>query len=219
MPIVLAVWANNTVSMIKMRSGFTMLDLYVEIDREADPLDCQCYVTRHDVDGLYITFDWKFDDKDRIVTPKFSNLTLDTLAGNLKRLRWPSDIRKQYSRELSENVRKQTVLDNAPACAFGQIPDMPSVPAPSFTVEQIRAMEQFCGVYLSYDSDGMCHYVGESINVPVRVSKSRPEIRERMIGIVKCAPYERKRIEAYFTALLDPPGNAISTHRMMSRQK
>jgi hypothetical protein len=218
-PIVLAVWPNNTVSMIKMLPGFTMLDLYVEIDQEADPLDCQCYVTRHDDDGLYITFDWKFDDKDRIVTPKSSNLTLGTLAGKLKRLCWPSDIQRQYLRELSKNVRRQTVLDSAPASAFGQIPDMPAVPEPSFTVEQIRAMEQFCGVYLSYDSDGMCHYVGESINVPARVSKSREEIRERMIGIVKCLPYERKRIEAYFAALLNPPGNAISTHRMMSRHE
>ena len=76
-------------------------------------------------------------------------------------------------------------------------------------------MDPFCGVYFSYNEDGSCHYVGESKNVTQRVTKSRDEIGGRRIGLVKCEPQDRKRIEAFYVAMLNPPGNAISTHRML----
>lgn len=92
--------------------------------------------------------------------------------------------------------------------------EFPEEPVKTFSVAEVRGMSPFCGVYFAYNSDGSCHYIGESKDVTSRVAGSRQEIGERRIGFVKCEPHERKRIEAYFVALFDPPGNACSTHRM-----
>jgi len=218
MPIVIAVWPNNTISVLRMWTGFTMLDLFSEIDHEAGPLDAICYLVRGDEDGMHITFDWKCLDDGSAVGPKSMHVGLGKICGRIKKLPWPSDIQKQWYRKLEADIRRG---DAAEACRFlaaEDIPRMPSPPPPSHTVEEVRSMETFCGVYLAYDPDGSCHYVGESLDVPGRVSKSRPEIGDRLIGLIRCVKRERKRIEAYFIAMLDPPGNAISTHRMASKE-
>lgn len=217
MPIVIAVWPNNTISVLRMWNGFTMLDLFTEIDHEAAPLDATCYLVRSDDDGMHITFDWKGLDDGSAVGPKSLGVGIGKMCGKIKRLSWPKDIFKQWARALERDIRKE---DATQACRFltaDEIPKMPSPPPPSHTVQEVRAMEKFCGVYLAYDADGSCHYVGESENVPDRVKKTRPEIGDRTIGLVRCEKHERKRIEAYFVAMLDPPGNGISTHRMSSK--
>lgn len=96
-----------------------------------------------------------------------------------------------------------------------QISEMPAEPVDAYAVNEIRSMPKFCGVYFAFNEDGSCHYVGESENVPDRVRSGREEIGTRKIGFVRCEPHERKRIEAYFVAMLNPPGNGISTHRML----
>lgn len=80
-------------------------------------------------------------------------------------------------------------------------------------------MESFCGVYFSFDADGSCHYVGESVDVTTRVSRSRSEIGDMVIGLIKCERHERKRIEAYFIGLLDPPGNSQSTASQIANER
>lgn len=217
MPVVIAVWPNNTISVLRMSVGFTMLDLFTEVEHEAAPLDATCYLAKSDDDGMHITFDWKCLDDGSPVQPKSQQVGIGKISGRIKKLPWPGDIEKQWFRQLERDVRRE---DASQACRFlsaEEIPKLPSPPQPTLTVQQVRAMEKFCGVYLAFNDDGSCHYVGESENVTDRVSKSRPEIGDRMIGIVRCAKHERKRIEAYFVALLDPPGNACSTHRMASK--
>lgn len=99
------------------------------------------------------------------------------------------------------------------------VAEFPEEPVKTFSVAEVRDMSPFCGVYFAYNSDGSCHYIGESTDVTSRVVGSRQEIGERRIGFIKCEPHERKRIEAYFVALFDPPGNACSTHRMRAADK
>lgn len=217
MPLVVAVWPNNTISIIRVRSGFTMLDLFAQIDVEAAPLDATCYQIRSDEDGMHITFDWKHLDDGTKVTPETTDIVVGKLFGRVKKLEWPEDILKQWMRKLATSVRRQACMDRGRFLFADEIPKFPCAPSPTHTVAEVRRMNPFCGVYFAFNEDGSCHYVGESEDVTKRVSKSREEIGDRLIGFVECSPHERKRIEAYFVALLDPPGNGASSHRMKGK--
>jgi hypothetical protein len=214
MPTVVAVWPNNTISIIRMWREFTMVDLFSEIDHEGNPFHATCYLLREDSDGLHITFDWKRLDDGTPVGPKSKNIGLGRIAGKIKKLPWPDDIEKQWFRQLERDARHSSVSDRMRYMSASELPKYPSPPQALYTADEVRQMKRFCGVYLAYDSDGTCHYVGESENVPCRVSKSRSEIGDRMIGIVSCSKHERRLIEAYFVSVLNPAGNGISTHRM-----
>lgn len=217
MPVVIARWSNGTFSVLRMPVGFSMSSLYWELDTEANPLDAQLYLLKTDDDGWsHMTFDWGAR------SPQVGELSaaageLDTHAGKLRNLKWPRGIvRQAYRVAFAEDKRRSA---NAMKLSSDELEDFPAEPSETFSVVEVRAMEPFCGVYFAYNADGSCHYVGESENVPCRVTKSRTEISERRIGIIKCAPHERKLIEAFFVAVLDPPGNAISTHRMKSKKE
>jgi len=218
MPLVIAVWPNNTISILRAPFGFTMLHLFALIDHEASPLDATCYQVASDDDGMHITFDWKHLDDGTKVTPDSSDVVIGKLFGKIKKLPWPDDILKQWMRELSHNSRRQDHMERSRFLFADEIPKFPSAPTPTHSVCDVRRMRPFCGVYFAFNEDGSCHYVGESEDVTKRVSKSRPEIADRMIGLIECMPHDRKRIEAYFVALLDPPGNAASSHRMKQKE-
>lgn len=221
MPLIIAVWPNNTISVLRIKNGFTMLDLYYEIDKEHDPLDATCYRAREDDDGLYITFDWHdaLDRHEPKAGPKSSGLALTALDGRLTKLTWPPDIRKQWFRELTKEIRTKEAEDLFRHLQEDENPRLPAPPPPFYTVDEVKRMENFCGVYLAYNSDGSCHYVGESKKVPERVSESgRDEIGDRRIGIVRCDMHQRKRIEAYYIGILDPPGNGESSHRLATKE-
>lgn len=221
MPIVIAKWPNGTFSVVLMQSGFSMADLFWKLDEEADPQGATPYLLRRDKDGeAHATFDWDSDDilERKSGEEKFIKLgpetgRLDTCSGRLKKLKWPRGIvRTAYRAAFGQQRgdRKESLR----TISSDELKDFPAEPSETFSVEDVRAMSPFCGVYFAYNADGSCHYIGESKNVPSRVSGSREEIDDRRIGVVKCEPHERKRIEAYFVAMLDPPGNAISTHRV-----
>jgi hypothetical protein len=217
-PLVVAVWPNNTISILRVESGFTMLDLFALIDPEASPLDATCYQVGCDEDGMHITFNWKHLDDSSKVTPKSADVEIGKLFGKIRRLPWPDDILKQWMRQLSHGVRQQDYMDRSRFLFADEIPKFPCAPSPTHTACDVRRMGSFCGVYFAFNEDGTCHYVGEAKDVTKRVSKSRPEIGNRMIGLIECMPHERRRIEAYFVALLNPPGNGISSHRMKERE-
>jgi hypothetical protein len=216
-PLVVAVWPNNTISILWAASGFTMLDLFALIDPEANPLDATCYRIGCDEDGMHITFDWKHLDDGTKVNADSADVAIGKLFGKVKKLPWPDDILKQWMRQLSHNVRRQDYNDRSRFLFADEIPKFPCAPPPTHSACDVRRMRPFCGVYFSFNADGSCHYVGESEDVTKRVSKSRPEIGDRMIGLIQCMPHDRRLIEAYFVALLNPPGNGISSHRMKER--
>lgn len=219
MAIVVAVWPNNTISILRAEPGFTMLDLFALIDAEANPLDATCYQIASDEDGMHITFNWKnFEDDGSPVMPASKGLVISKLFGKVRKLPWPDDILKQWMRELSRSARRQGFLESAQFLCADAIPRFPSPPEGQYTACDVRRMDSFCGVYFAFNQDGSCHYIGESEDVTKRVSKSRPEIGDRLIGLIQCMPHERKRLEAYFVALLDPPGNAASSHRMRQKE-
>lgn len=218
MPLVVAVWPNNTISVIRVSTGFTMLNLFALIDVEDNPLDAKCYQIGSDEDGMHITFGWHGLDDGSNVTPESAGVSIGKLFGRVKALPWPEDILKQWLRHLAFNGRQQDYLDRSRFLFADEIPKFPCAPPPTHSVCDVRRMKPFCGVYFAFNADGSCHYVGESEDVTKRVSKSRPEIGERMIGLIQCMPRERRLIEAYFVALLNPPGNGASSHRMSEKE-
>lgn len=217
MPLVVAVWPNNTISIIRMKKGFSMVDLYDQIDAEACPLDARCYLVGEQWDGLHVTFSWRDGATDLPAGPSTNALELGLIAGRKRRLRWPACISRMWIRSLAS--RQVRAGERCPVMLMTatEIAGKPSEPTDTYTVEEVRAMAPFCGVYFSFNQDGSCHYVGESENVPSRVTKGRPEIASRRIAVIKTPRDERKLIEAYFVAMLNPPGNAISTHRMNAK--
>jgi hypothetical protein len=96
MPTVVAVWPNNTISILRMPSGFTMLDLFSELDAEAAPLDATCYQVSSDCDGMHITFNWKVTRDGKLVLPKSKNVRIGKICGRIKQLDWPDDILEQW---------------------------------------------------------------------------------------------------------------------------
>jgi hypothetical protein len=223
MPVVLARWPNATFSVVLMPKGFSMVDLYWTLDEEADPQFAVAYLLgSKNGESAHATFDWNEGDfleshQDGIQAVRLgpASGTLDSHSGRLKELKWPRGIVRLAYRSLSRSApvdKPQTIRE----MSSDEIASFPAEPCETFSVAEVRKMPPFCGVYLAYNEDGSCHYVGESKNVTSRVVRSREEIGDRRIGVVRCELHDRKRIEAYFTAMLDPPGNGISTHRMKS---
>jgi hypothetical protein len=215
MPLVIAVWPNNTISIVKMEPGFTAVSLFCELDQICDPQDATCYVVRPDEYGLCVNFDWPYLS-DETVGPKSTALRLESHQGKVRKFRWPKTVCRDYIRSMAIAARKRDREATAATMSADEISQFPAAPTKTFTVAEVRGMESFSGVYFAFNTDGSCHYVGEAKDVTNRVSKSRPEIGDRTIGLIRCEPHERKRLESYFIGILNPPGNCQSTHRMRS---
>lgn len=220
MPLIVAVWPNNTISVVRMNSGYSMVDLFDALDEEANPEDAKCYELSGHRGRLHTTFDWARSSKTgEPATRKSVGIRLGCLHGHKKKLEWPAGVGRMWLRRLGGERWRAGGESRVARMTADEIACMPAEPTKMFTVDEVRAMSSFCGVYFAYDDDGKCHYVGESEDVTCRVSRSRPEIGDRRIGVIACPPHERKRIEAYFVGVLNPPGNAASSHRMFERSR
>jgi hypothetical protein len=221
MPVVIAVWPNNTFSVLQVPVEFSMTSLFWQLDSEANPMDAKLYLLKSRAGWSHATFDWEEGDRTDYqgdhgdyMKIKMGSGRLESNEGILKRIKWPHNIvRLAYRSAFGRCDSEKPCTTKMTA---DEISSMPAEPTETYTVDDVRSMDSFCGVYFAFNEDGSCHYVGESSDVTKRVTKSRTEIGTRRIGIIKCDPHERRRIEAYFVAMLDPPGNAISTHRMKS---
>ena len=215
MPSVVAVWPNNTISIVRMPSGYDMLDVFDCLDEEDNPLCATCYELRGR--ESHVTTRWARPDEDQNAKP--NSLLIGPMHGSLRPLPWPENILSQWRQRLRRAARASEVSTDLRHLSADEIPQLPAPPPPQHTVAEVRRMDSFCGVYCAYNDDGRCYYVGESEDVTKRVSKARLEIGCRRIGVVKCDRKERKRIEAYFIAMLDPPGNSNSTHFMAAKEE
>jgi hypothetical protein len=214
MPIVVAVWPNNTISIAKMPVGFSAVSLFDCLDQVGDPLIADCYVLSADEGELFANFDW-LDATNEVASPKSKNLSLEVHQGKKRKFKWPRTVWRDWFRCVQKGTRDNSRLSLEHRMTADELAHLPSAPTVTYTVSEVRSMPSFAGVYFAFNSDGSCHYVGEAIDVTDRVTRSRPEIGERRIGFIKCEPHERKRIECYYIAILDPPGNAQSTARML----
>jgi hypothetical protein len=226
--MVVAIWPDNSISVVQCPKYFTMVDLFWKIDEEADPLDAKIYLINPEEGWSHATFDCEKCDeeelggqiKEGVVYTKACSGKIDVNSGRRKRLHWPHNIHRLAYRSLRMSSPNRAFSADNRELRFmssDEISQLPAEPVDTFSCQEINALPSFCGVYFAYDPDGSCHYVGESEDVPDRVRSRRPEIGTRKIGIIRCEPHDRRRIEAYFIAVLNPPGNGISTHRMKEK--
>jgi hypothetical protein len=99
--------------------------------------------------------------------------------------------------------------------ATGMVSHLPMPPRPTVSIADIRSLTSSPGVYVAWAmlcDSWRCVYVGESRNLRKRLSK-RPELDGTTLGIHLCERRERKRIECFFIALLNPRMNGQSTTR------
>lgn len=82
MPIVIARWPDSTISIIKMRKGFSEWDLLKDLDMEADPDLAKCVVLQSDDDGLHITTHLVKKDDGSV------RLEVNPLFGKMRKFRW-----------------------------------------------------------------------------------------------------------------------------------
>lgn len=219
MPTIFAKWPGGAVSVIQAPQGFSMTDLFWQLDEEDDPCAATLYLLKPN-DGwshacmTYSEVDKSQTDKD-FFKAKRSSATLERFRGSLKKLPWPPNIvRTAYRAAFGHEIRQEDFS----RMTADEISQLPAEPTKTYEVSEVRKMSPFSGVYFAYDRDGTCHYVGESKNVPARVSRGREEIADRRVGIIQCDPSDRKRIEAYYIGALNPPGNAQSSYRTSKKQ-
>jgi hypothetical protein len=218
MPIVVAVWPNNTVSIARMPIGFSATYLFDVLDQVGDPQIAECYVLKSEDGELFANFDWDHAT-DEIASPKSKNLQLEVHQGRMKRFPWPKTVWRDWFRTIERAARHSQREQSAMALSQEEIADLPVAPTKTHTVEEVRKMRPFSGVYFAFNADGSCHYVGEAKDVTKRVLRSRAEIGDRRIGVIACKASERKRIESYFIGIMNPPGNSQSTHRMSEKSE
>jgi hypothetical protein len=218
MPIVVAVWPNNTISIAKMPAGFSAVALFDVLDQVGDPQIAKCYVLSPEDGELFANFEWAHAT-DEVASPKSRNLRLEVQQGRKKKFPWPKTVWRDWFRVIQQSARENSRASEIRTMTSSEIESLPAAPTTTHTVEEIREMPAFAGVYFAFESDGSCHYVGEAKDVTTRVLRSRPEIGARRIGVIKCSPHERKRIESYYIGILDPPGNSQSTSYMKSKAK
>jgi hypothetical protein len=238
MPTVVALWPDNTTSVVVLEPSWTPLDLFYELDHIGDPLAAKVWILKRQPEGsVHVTFDWNRRDEHRLpmdlsgsadvgqtdqkLHPKTKGLRIKKAGyeGKVKRFEWPAGIVRQFLfaswRDAARNPEaREAIL----AAECGKLLNtLPTPPPPLYTARDVNAMDPFSGVYIAWNSDGTAHYVGESINVPSRVQASRPEIGDRMVGVLHCDKNDRLRIEALFVGLLNPAGNGASNLRAAQR--
>lgn len=237
MATVIAVWPNNTTSVVVMGSDWRPIDLFYELDHIGDPLQAIVWVVkRRRGEAVHATTDWKkkaaridmdvsathcASDDSSALSPLTKGLRVSLAGdeGTIKRFAWPPGILREFVfASWKAQVKRPEVREAILNAECGKMLScLPSPPPPLHTAKDVNKMEPFSGVYVAWNEDGTAHYVGESINVPSRVQSSRPEIGDRLLGVVQCDKNERLRIESLFIGLLNPAGNSQSSERAAVR--
>jgi hypothetical protein len=94
----------------------------------------------------------------------------------------------------------------------------PTVPAAVFTIDEVRAMESFSGVYIAVcETTGAVRYVGKSTDVTRRVSKSRPELADCKIAVIKMPEPEIHFAELHYNAKCRPTRNKVGSTNCASQ--
>jgi hypothetical protein len=92
----------------------------------------------------------------------------------------------------------------------------PPPPAPAMRADEMRNAPESSGVYFCYHGQFVV-YVGESMNIKARFSGHEHLGRFDSVGFLLCDPHQRKRLEAFYKGLLDPPLNHESSERLLLR--
>lgn len=210
----IAFWPDSTISILSYPSGYEEETyeswLFDDLDAECDPLDAKVYKLPP---GYHVqTEAWIGEHKKTGESKALISVTSFHLDGKRpRRLEWSPDAQfKRLNRVRMQQRRKAAEQASLDAVQIHQPSDSayPPVPAAVFTVDEVRAMEPFAGIYVAVnETTGAVQYVGKSKNVTGRVSGSRPELRDCRIGIVKMAESDIHFAELHYIAKCRPTHN------------
>jgi hypothetical protein len=100
MPTIVAVWPDDSFSVVKMPRGYSFLDLFWQLDEESDPGSAYCFEVHSGRHGMHIAFNGR-DDAGRPL-PR-------TLHGGVTFIPWPKDIHEQLHAELRRQAEAMGV--------------------------------------------------------------------------------------------------------------
>jgi hypothetical protein len=87
----------------------------------------------------------------------------------------------------------------------------PPPPLPSLKANQTSRASDSSGVYFLYSEQRLL-YVGESLSIRRRLGHHEHKGKFDSFGWLNCASGQRKRLEAFYIGLLNPPLNHQSTY-------
>jgi hypothetical protein len=98
----------------------------------------------------------------------------------------------------------------------------PPPPMPSAGAGEIHNFPNCSGVYFLYQENRLL-YVGESVSLRKRLAHHEHRGRFDSVGWLNCDPAQRKRLEAFYIGVLNPPLNhqstaLVTTTRVASRR-
>lgn len=214
MPAFIAYWPDSTISVISYPGGHDDSTyeswLFDDLDQEADPLEAKVYRLPN---GYHLqTETWigkhKQSGKQRAC---LSVTGFHSEGRRPKRMEWSPDIsfrrwnlmRMQQRREAAAKAADESVARYRPEDSA-----YPPIPAACFTIDEVRAMKSFAGIYIAiHEITGAVQYVGKSRDVTRRVSLARKELQGCRIAVIDMPEDEIHFAELYYIAKCKPYAN------------
>ncbi len=209
----IAFWPDSTISVLSYPSGHNKETyeawLFDDLDEESDPCCAKVYRLPP---GFHIQTSTHVAEL-KTTGEKKAVLHVTSFHSDEKRpkrMMWSPDASFKRWNRLRMERRKKAAEEAANAVA-GYQPNgdpYPPVPPAVFTVEEVRSMDSFSGIYIAInETTGSVQYVGKSKDVTRRVSASRPELSECRIALVKMPEAEIHFAELYYIAKCRPTHN------------
>ena len=212
----IAFWPDSTISVLSYPSGCEDETyeawLYDDLDSEADPVDAKVF--RLPV-GFHIqTEAWIGKHKRTGKTRACLSVTsLHADAKRPRRMKWSPDVSFKRWNRVRMEARRAQAAQNAERCIATFCADdsaYPPVPPAVFSIDEVRAMESFAGIYIAVcESTGAVRYVGKSMDVTRRVSKSRRELADCKLAVIKMPESEIHFAELHYISKCRPTRNKV----------
>jgi hypothetical protein len=212
----IAFWPDSTISVLSYPAGHEDETyeawLFDDLDAEADPLDAKVYRLPP---GYHIqTKAWigkhKKTGRQRACI-SVTSFHLDYKRP--RRLTWSPDASFKRWNRVRMSHRKERASQNAGNHVAQFCSDdsaYPPIPSAVFSVEEVRAMESFAGIYIAIcETTGAVRYVGKSSDVTRRVSNSRQELSGCKLAVIKMPEADIHFAELHYIAKCRPTRNKV----------
>ena len=210
----IAFWADSSISVLSYPSGYDNETyeawLFDDLDQEADPLDARVYRLPP---GYHLQTDLFLgrNKSDAVDRPMLAMTSFHSDGKRPKRMQWSPDAPFKRWNRIRMEQRKRAAEQAAEASIASYFSDdgaYPPVPAACFTIEEVRAMDPFSGVYIAiHQTTGNVQYVGKSKDVTKRVSASRKELLGCKIALIQMPEQEIHFAELHYIAQCRPTAN------------
>lgn len=211
----IAIWPDSRISVLSYPSGCTHETyeawLYDDLDAEDDPSCAKVYKLPP---GFHVETAIEVGQHKHTGKPCgiLSVTSFHQDDRRPRRLHWsPNAHLRRWNRIRMKLRSEQSTkdLESQYAAFFSdQDSDYPAVPPAVFSIDDVRSMGSFSGIYIAVNKDtGAFQYVGKSIDVTKRVSKSRKELSGFMIAVIKMKEADIHFAELHYIAKCKPTMN------------